>query len=328
MTSTADPGGECIVVLDDFPPYFGGEAHPQLRRLRRFGTLTVHGDPPTSRAEMFERLAPATALINVRIGSILDAEALSKAPRLRVISFVGVGPTNIDLLAARGRSITVCSLPGENAIAVAEFALGLMLSAMRHITRCDRELRAGMWTKYEGLELYGRTLGVVGLGAIGAQLVRLGHGIGMTVVAWSFTHDAKRAEELSVQLVERDDLFAMSDVVCLCVRGSAESRHFVGAREIELMKPTAVLVNTARGSVVDEHALLDALTMRRIAGAALDVFDAEPLEVTTSPLRNMDNVVLTPHTAGETHEANDRMRARAVENLVAFLEGRPTNVVN
>lgn len=320
--------GECVVVLDDFPPYYGDRDHPELQRLLRYGSLTVHSKPPANRQQMFDRLAPATAVINVRIGSILDAEALSYASRLKVISFVGVGANNIDLVAARQRGITVCNLPGGNTLAVAEFTFGLMLAVMRRIVFCDRQLRDGRWQKKEGAELYGKTLGVMGLGAIGSHICRLGKGIGMIVIGWSFTYDKSRADRLAIELVERDELLSRADVVCLSVRGSAKTDGLVGARELQLMKPSAVLINTARGNVLDQEALVAALREGRLAGAGLDVFAAEPLSPESNPFRELDNVVITPHMAGETSEANDRMRRQAVQNVIAFLEGAPVNVVN
>lgn len=326
--SMRDDHGECVVVLDDFPPYYGDSGHPELERLLEYGSVTVHSSPPANRLQMFDRLAPATAIINIRIGTILDAEALGYASQLRMISFVGVGANNIDLAAARQRGITVCNLPGCNTVAVAEFTFGLMLAVMRSIVFCDRQLRQGRWHKQEGSELDGKTLGVMGLGAIGSHICRLGKGFGMTVIAWSFTRDTIRADKLGVELVDRDELLSRADVICLAVRGSAETVNFIGARELQIMKSSAVLINTARGSLVDQDALVTALRERRLAGAGLDVFATEPLAGKSNPYHELDNVVIAPHMAGETVEANDRMRRQAVENIIAFLDGAPVNVVN
>jgi len=317
---------ECIVVLDDFPPYFG-TSNAELDRLRSYGNVVVHDVPPRDREQMFERMSPATALINVRIGSILDAEALSRAPRLRMISFVGVGPNNIDLKAASGQGITVCNLPGENAVAVAEFALGLMLAVMRRIVVCENHLIAGRWEKRQGQELFGKTLGIVGLGAVGAHLCRIGKALGMETLGWSFTEDPKRAEQLGLQLVDLDDVFRQADIICLCVRGSTESTRMVDERRISLMKPSGVLINTARGAVVDQQALAAALREGRLSGAGLDVFEREPLTVEANPFLGMEGVVITPHMAGETVEATQRMQRQAVKNVIAFFEGSPVNIV-
>ena len=314
------------MVLDDFPPYFG-TPNGNLDRLRQYGTVVVHNSPPQDREHMFERMSPATALINVRIGSILDAVALSRAPRLRMISFVGVGPNNIDLEAASRQGIMVCNLPGENSVAVAEFALGLMLAVMRRIIVCDNHLVAGRWEKRQGHELFGKTLGIVGLGAVGSHLCRIGKGIGMETIGWSFAIDPQRAERLRVRMVGLDDLFRQADVVCLCVRESDESRRLVDERRISLMKSSAVLINTARGAVVDQQALAAALRQGRLSGAGLDVFDTEPLTVNENPFLGMEGVVITPHMAGETVEATQRMQRQAVGNVIAFFEGSPVNIV-
>jgi phosphoglycerate dehydrogenase-like enzyme len=210
---------------------------------------------------------------------------------------------------------------------VAELTIGLLLATVRSIPLSDVRLRQGTWQHVEGPELAGKTLGVLGLGAIGQRVAQIGRGLDMQVIAWSFAHDAVRAERLGVMLVERDDLFRRSDVVSVHLRNTPEVRGLVGARELALMKRSAYLLNTARGALVDTAALADALRAGQIAGAGLDVFTEEPLPLERNAFLDLPNVVLTPHIGAVTREANARSRAMPVDNIIAFLEGRPQHVV-
>jgi phosphoglycerate dehydrogenase-like enzyme len=166
------------------------------------------------------------------------------------------------------------------------------------------------------------------LGAIGQYVARLGQALGMRVIAWSYSADPVRAQRLGVELVERDEVFRRADVVSVHLRNTPEVRGIVGARELALMKPSAYLINTARGALVDDSALASALRAEKIAGAALDVYTEEPLPPERNPFRELTNVVLTPHIGAVTREANTRSRAMPVDNIIAFIEGRPVNVVN
>jgi phosphoglycerate dehydrogenase-like enzyme len=205
--------------------------------------------------------------------------------------------------------------------------LGLLLAVTRAIPVSDGRLRVGTWQHVEGPELAGKTLGLLGLGAIGQYMARLGRGLDMRVVAWSFLKDLERAARLGVELVERDDVFRQSDIVSLHLRNTPEVRGLVGARELALMKPSAYLVNTARGALVDADALAAALRSGQIAGAALDVFTEEPLPPANNPFRDLPNVVLTPHIGAVTAEAAARSRAMPIDNIIAFLSGHPQNEV-
>lgn len=318
-----------IVVPDDFPPTYGSLEQTDLTRLASYGEVRLHTSRASDRAELFERIADAEALINVRAYTALDDEALAHAPRLKLISILGTGTDNVDLGAAHARDVTVTNTPGVGAPSVAEHTIGLMLAVVRGIPASDRRVREGLWQHVEGPELEGKTLGVLGLGAIGSRVARMGRGLGMHVLAWTFNPDGKRAQDLGVELVaERDDVFRRSDVVSLHVRNTPEVRGLVGARELALMRPTAYLINTARGALVDADALAAALRSGQLAGAALDVFAIEPLPPEQNPFIGLDNVVLTPHAGAVTREANARSRAMPVDNIIAFLEGRPQNVVS
>lgn len=239
-----------------------------------------------------------------------------------MLSLWGTGTDNVDLGAAAAHGVMVTNTPGVSAPSVAEHALAIMLAAARNIPEHDAEVRAGNWPLGGGVELRGKTLGIIGLGAIGRRFAELAAGIGMRVIAW--TLHPKPAP--GVELFPLDQLFRESDVVSVHVRLSPETRGMIGAREFSMMKPSAIFVNTARGAIVDQQALLDALKKRRIAGAALDVFTVEPL-TPGHPFADLRNVVLTPHSAGVTPETLDAGLRMAVENVKAFLEGRPEHIV-
>jgi phosphoglycerate dehydrogenase-like enzyme len=316
-----------IVIPDDDPPTYAGLEQADLRRLAPYGTVRLYTKRAADRLELFARLADAEAVINVRAYTALDAEALEHAPKLRLISILGTGTDNVDLGAARLRGVTVTNTPGVGAPSVAELTVGLMLAVTRAIPLSDGRVKQGVWQHVEGPELEGKTLGLLGLGAIGSRVARIARGFGMHVVAWSFTPDLERAGSLGVELVERDEVFRRGDVVSVHLRNTPEVRGLVGARELGLMQPTSYLVNTARGALVDADALASALRGGRLAGAGLDVFTEEPLPPERNLFRELPNVVLTPHLGAVTLEANARSRAMPVDNIIAFLEGRPEHVV-
>jgi D-3-phosphoglycerate dehydrogenase len=317
-----------IVVPDDFPPTYASLEQVDLQRLRAYGTVVLHTTRAADRAELFGRLAEAEALINVRAYTLLDDEAFEHAPRLRMVSILGTGTDNVDLVAAKRRGIVVTNTPGVGAPSVAELTFGVLLAVARGIVVGDTALRTGGWVHTEGPELDGKTLGVLGLGAIGERVARLGRGFGMRVIAWSYLHDPARAARLGVELVAKDELLREADVVSLHLRNTPEARGFIGKRELALMKPTAILLNTARAALIDQDAVAEALREGRLAGAGLDVYLEEPLPPERNPFRDLPNVVLTPHIGAVTREASARSRAMPVDNIIAFLQGRPQHVVN
>lgn len=280
--------------------------------------LTQH----VSRADL-ERLLPQSDGI-IAGDEPLDRSLLANAPRLRVISRWGVGLDNVDLEAARDLGIEVRNTPAAFAEEVADVAIGYVIMLARGLHTIDAGVRAGRWPKPQGISLAGRTLGVVGLGAIGRAVVRRGLGLGMTVVG---TDPEARAEaaaaELGAGIVGLDDLFGMADVVSLNCPMSPQNRHMVDARRLALMKSGSYLVNTARGPLVHEAALVDALRSGHLAGAGLDVFEVEPLP-DDSPLRAIPNVILGSHNGSNTIEAVRRVNRLAIENLLAVLERVPT----
>ena len=309
-----------ISIPDDAPPVLAASAvWPELRAS---ATLDYHDTLPGSEERLIERIGEAGTVFNIRASSRFSERVLAACPRLRLVSVWGTGTDHVDLAAATRLGITITNTPGVSAISIAEHALALLFAVARQIPRLDAATRRGEWARGQSIELRGKTCGIVGLGAIGRQFARLASGIGMRVVAWTM-HPRPLAD---VELVALDELFQTSDVVTVHLRLSAETTGFIGARQFGLMKPGAILINTARGAIVDETALAEALADGRIAGAGLDVFSTEPLPP-GHPLTALPNVVLTPHCAGITPEALEAGLRMATENIRAFWAGRPEHVV-
>ncbi len=248
-------------------------------------------------------------------------EVFAAAPNLKVISAQGVGYDHIDVEAATRRGIVVCNCAGCNNHAVAEMALGLMLGLARYIYTTDRAIRAGEWPATTGPELWGKTLGIVGLGRVGKSMALIGRGLGMRVLATDIVWDITFANEHQISYVPLHRLLAQSDFVSLHCPLTTETRHLINVDTLRLMKPTAYLINTARGPVVEEAALVQALRERWIAGAGLDVFETEPRP--NNPYVEFDNVLLTAHRAGNTIEAIERSIELAMLNIVNVLRGDP-----
>ena len=273
-------------------------------------------------------LSRADAIVTGRVMRI-DAAALDLVPSARVIALHTSGTDNVDLDAAAARGIAVTNVKGVNAAQCAEYSIGLMLALTRQIRTGDRAIRAGRWAAETGgsMDVLGATFGMVGLGRIGREAARRAAAFGMRLLCHTRTPDMDLGAELGIEYVELDDLLSASDVVSLYASLTPQTRGMIGAREIGLMRPHAYLVNIARGELVDEATLVRALDRRRIAGAALDVFETEPL--TESPLFGLENTILTPHMAGLTHNAKSDAAVLAVENALAVLAGgRAPNLIN
>ncbi|MCL5027172.1 MAG: hypothetical protein M1531_11900 [Chloroflexi bacterium] len=314
-----------IVIPDDFPPVY--EGHPEVERLRQYGEVAVHSSKAASVGELLERLKGAQIVINVRSYTVFDAALFAACPELRLVSILGTGTDNVDMTAASANGVLVTNTPGASTVSVAELTFALMLAAARHIALADRKVREGEWYHALGFELRGKTLGLLGLGTIGQEVARLGQAFGMRVVAWSITHDPERARSLGVDLLDRDEVLRQADIVSLHLRASPQTTGIIGERELGLMKPSAILVNTARGVLVDEAALARALRTGRIAGAGVDAYPQEPLPA-DSPLRGLDNLVLSPHVGWVTNEASVRLTAMPVDNVAAYIAGKPQYAVN
>ncbi|PYS51126.1 MAG: hypothetical protein DMG13_19240 [Acidobacteria bacterium] len=307
-----------IVIPDDDPPVMAPSA-----AYSKLASHQVHmyASRPSTEEDLISRIQDAEIVINIRATSRFTKDVLARCPKLRLISIWGTGTDNIDLEAAKIAGIRVTNTPGVSAISVAEHTLSLIMAVAKQTAVVDRQVREGNWPRAMVTQLYGKTMGLMGTGAIGSQVARLAEGIGMRVIAWSFHPKHDLAEWVSF-----DDIFRRSDVVSVHVRQSPETIGMIGRKHFDLMKPSAIFINTARGPIVREADLLDALQRNQIAGAGLDVFATEPLP-SDSPFYALSNVVLTPHAAGITPEATEAGLDLAIENVFAFLSGRAMNVV-
>ncbi len=312
-----------VVIPDDYPPILTGTS--ALERLRQFAKVRIYTEKASSEEELVKRLQGARIAINIRAYSKFNGAVLRACPDLKMIAVLGIGTDNVDLSAASLLGIQVSNTPGYSAAAVAEHTLALMMAAARKISQHDRELRSGRWTRMLMAQLNGKTLGVIGFGSIGRQVASLGRGIGMKVLAWTFHPTPERAME-SVPFVGFDRLLSQSDVISINIRASEKTRGLISRQALEKMKPSCVLVNTARASVVDTQAMFEALRTGKLAAAGLDVFDQEPLPP-DDPIFSVPNLVLSPHNAGMTPEAIERGNEMVVENAISFLQGRPINLV-
>lgn len=313
-----------VALLDDYQEvarFFG-----PWESLGEAVELTVFHDHISNDGVLRDLLADFEVIVAMRERTPFTAKRLAELPNLRLLVTTGMGNAAIDMDAARELGVTVCgtgSLPSPTA----ELTWGLIIALTRNIPEEDRRVREGGWQRTIGPELAGRTLGIVGLGGLGRRVAAIARAFEMRVLAWSENLSPEAAAAAGAEAVGRDELFVRSDVVTLHTRLSERTRGLVGARELELMKPTAVLVNTSRGPVVDEAALLAALKRGTIAGAALDVFDKEPLPA-DHPLREAPRTLLTPHLGYVTHGTYEVFYRDAVDDVAAFLRGEPVRVLN
>ncbi|HYL80836.1 MAG TPA: phosphoglycerate dehydrogenase [Candidatus Acidoferrum sp.] len=256
-----------------------------------------------------------------------SARVLAALPQLKIISRTGVGYDAIDVAAATARGIAVCTGPGVNRHAVAEYAIALMLQCARHVSEHVATVRAGRWDRHEGFDLAGKTVGIIGLGTIGKEVAQRLRAFEMRLLAYDPVQDLQFAEAHGVTYVSLEVLLQQSDLVSLHAFLDAQSRKLLDAKRLALMKPTAYVINTARGGLLDHDALYEALKGHKLAGAALDAFEQEPLG--ESPLRALDNCWLSPHAAGSSRDARARSKHVAVENVLRFFRGeRPLHIVN
>ena len=300
--------------------------------LERVGTVrTSHTEHELPVPELARHVADVEAIIPMGAHSIPEA-VIAAAPRLRIVAVAAAGYNIVDVAAATRRGILVTNTPGVLTETTADMAWALMLGVARRVPESDRFVRAGKWTgvywsQLMGTDVHGATLGIVGLGRIGQAIARRAQGFGMRVLYHKRNRDLEAERSVGAEYRSKAELLREADFVVLSIPLSPETRHLIGAAELALMKPTAFLVNVARGPVVDEAALVEALRTKRIAGAGLDVFEEEPK--LHPGLLGLENLALTPHIGSASRATRLRMATRAAENCVAALEGhRPPNLVN
>jgi phosphoglycerate dehydrogenase-like enzyme len=313
-----------LVCPDGEPQYRSLLEPEQLARLEAEGNeLEWFDGAPESVESWVERLSGADGVLLLWR---LPPGVLRACPTVRAISFVGSGVESyVEMDEARAAGVTVCNVPHYGANAVAEHALALALAVARRVADGDRTVRGGSWEQTEGVELNGRRLGVVGAGPIATRMIELGRALGMTVVCWTRRRTPDRARELGAPFVELDDLFATADVVSLHLAHTPETEGIIDRGLLSLLQSHAILVNTARGILVDEVALAELLEAGAIAGAGLDVLGSEP-PPEDHPLLSAPRVVLTPHVGFLTAESSRELMRVSLENLLAFARGEPQNV--
>lgn len=312
-----------IAVLDDYQGVALEMADWSV--LAPDAEVSVFRDPASAVDALARRLDGFDIISIMRERTRFGRELLERLPKLRLLVTTGQRNAAIDVAAAAELGITVCGTEGSGR-ATAELTWGLILALARHIPSEDRTLRSGAGQSTIGVDLAGRTLGVIGLGRLGARMAAIGRAFDMKVLAWSANLTAERAARAGADFVAKDTLLAEADFVTLHLVLSERTRGVIDAEAFELMKPTAWLINTARGPIVDEAALIGALQRRAIAGAGLDVFEREQLPA-DHPLCGLDNVILTPHLGYVTQDTYRSFYGQIVEDIRAFLDGQPVRVI-
>jgi phosphoglycerate dehydrogenase-like enzyme len=311
-----------VAVLDDYQGVALQSA--DWSPLTGKANITVFRDHLSDSAALVERLKPFDVLCVMRERTPLTRVILQQLPNLKLIASTAFRNASIDLAAAKERGITVCNT-GYTSHGAIELTWALILAILRNIPAEFASLQRGQWQISVGGDLEGKTIGLLGLGNIGARIAKIAHAFGMNILAWSQNLRRESAEEHGALLVSKEELFRSSDIVSVHLVLSRRTKGIVGATEVGLMKPTAYLINTSRGPLVDENALINALQNRAIAGAALDVYDIEPLPE-SHPFRSLDRLLVTPHIGFVTNETYKIFYRDTVENIAAWLSGTPMRV--
>ena len=312
-----------IAVLDDYQKV--AKTMTDWSAVDAADEVVVFHDHVADPARLVERLKDFDVVCIMRERTPITAAVIEKLPRLKLLCTTGMRNASVDTKALAARQIPMCGT-GGSVSATAELAWGLTLGLLRHIAPEDRGMRAGGWQTTVGRGVMGKTIGVLGLGKLGGMFAKVATAFGADVIAWSANLTAERAAAGGATLVTKDALFARSDVISIHLVLSDRSRGLVGAADLARMKPTALLINTSRGPIVDGAALIDALEKKRIAGAGLDVYDEEPLPA-SHKLRTLDNVLLTPHLGYVTEETFRAFYGETVENILAWKAGKPVRVI-
>jgi len=314
------------VVCPDGIPEYQEIINPMIARARPYiSEFTWFDGRPANMDEFAKRIGEAEGVI---LMWDFPGEAMSKCPNLKIISFAGIGAVKfIDISLASSRHVTVCNTPGYGDNAVAEHAVALMFAVARKTACLDRKLRNGDWVQPLVMELRGKTLGLIGLGGIGVKVAYLANQLGLRVLCWTRSPNPDRANKTGVEFVDLNKLFSNSDIVSIHLRHLSETENLITSKELSLMKPGSILINTARGEIVNTDDLVKSLMNGPLSGAGLDVFDKEPLPK-DHPLCALDNVTLSPHIGYNTPEATSKLLQMTVDNIIAYLEGKPINIVN
>jgi phosphoglycerate dehydrogenase-like enzyme len=312
-----------VAVLDDYQHAI--ERAPAIARLQAKHRVRIFTEKFASEQDAALALKGVQAVIPIRERTRFTPALIRSLPDLELIAQTGNHAYHIDMAAATEAGIVVSLAPGGNS--VTELTFGLMIDVMRRVSASDAAMRRGEWPLVLGYVLRGKTLGILGMGKIGVEVAAIARAFGMKVVAWGPTLTAERAQKSGAEYLQLDDVMRTSDVVSVHLKLSDQSKNLLDEKRLRLMKPTAYLVNTARGAIVDEAALAKLLADRVIAGAALDVFVEEPLP-RPSPLLKLDNVVLAPHLGWPTDASFNAFAENAVENILSYVDGKLLRAIN
>jgi len=309
------------------PTSFGPDSEsPAMRKLRNFASQLVFN--PTEKPLTESGLIPLISGCDGCIAGLdfYTAGVIESAGNLKVISRYGVGVDRVDLAAAKAKNVVVCNTPRANTQAVADLTIGLLICLARKIPILDKKTKEGQWPRSTGIELYGKTIGILGLGAVGKAVAKRASGFSMKVLARDPVINREYVESNGIVPVDFNTLIREADFLCLHLPLTDETRNIISADVLKSMKKGAILVNTARGGLIDEAAAYELLVSGHLGGMGLDVYETEPPR--KSPLFELENVVLTPHTAAHTAEATEAMAEMSVQNLIDVLSGRAcTNVL-
>lgn len=288
--------------------------------------ITVFDQPFANEADAADKLSGFEIIVGMRERTPFPASLIQKLPALKLLITTGMRNLSFDMEAAKAQGVTVCGTGGLGQ-PTAELAWAMILGLACHIPAHDNAMKGGNWQTRMNGDLQGRTLGVIGLGKLGSAVATVGNAFGMNVIAWSQNLTDERAAEVGVRRVDKDELMAQSDYISIHLILSDRSRGLIGADDLARMKPTAYIVNTSRGPIIDTEALLSALRAGKIAGAGIDVYEKEPLPA-DDPFRALDNVLLTPHMGYVATSNIAHMYSQAAEDIAAFLDGAPIRVLN
>jgi phosphoglycerate dehydrogenase-like enzyme len=314
-----------VVVFDDYEML--ADQAPAYQTLNQRAEVKILTERLETDAELGRELAGAHAVLLVRERTRFGEKQFSLAPQLKLIAQTGRTTRHLDLATAHKRGIAIAVTPTDTGNSTVELTTALIFATLRRIPEVDRRMRTERWPAVAGRLFEGKTLGIVGLGRIGTQISRIANIFKARVLATGRTLTADRAREAGAEAVSLDKLLRDSDIVTIHCPLNQQTRGMIGAKEFALMKPGAILINTARGPIVSEAALLEALGSGRLGGAGLDVYDEEPLAM-GHPIRSFDNVVLLPHRGYATVEILSERYQHAMENILSFMDGNPVNVIN
>lgn len=314
-----------VAVLDDFEKL--ADSAPAYEKLKLRADVTILRERLDTPEKLEQKLRAADCILLMRERTRLGDKEFSLLPNLKFISQTGRTSKHLDMQSATRRGIAVAGTPSDNGLTTKELTVGMILALMRKIPLIDRRMREEIWPPIAGLTLEGKTIGVLGFGRIGAEVARIIKMFNTRVIGYSRTLTAEKAAEAGAECVPLETLLRESDLITIHVPLNANTRGLIGEKEIAMMKPGALLVNTSRGPLISEQALVRALQTGHLGGAALDVFDIEPLPL-EHPLRRLDSAILLPHRGYATVEILRQRYGHAMENILAFMDGKPLDLIN